>query len=74
MYYPKSQIKTDLFTNGGEFYIEGDKNKEPYIGSYYKTSKSEYFIGKKPTLNNRKLLPLTLKTNFQGVKYRKRLH
>jgi hypothetical protein len=36
MYYPKSQIKTNLITNGKEFvYLSDDK---PYSGSYWKTS------------------------------------
>jgi|19_taG_2_1085344.scaffolds.fasta_scaffold10760_2 hypothetical protein len=63
MYYPKSQIKTDLFTNGDEFYVKGDKNKKPYIGPYYKTSKNKCFVGKKPNINNRQLLPLDLEIN-----------
>ena len=63
MYYPKSQIKTDLFTNGDEFYVEGDKLKKSYIGPYYKTSKGENFIGEKPSRGNRKLLPLNPEVN-----------
>ena len=45
-YYPKSQIKTNLFTNGKEF-IRSD-NKLVYIGSYWKTSNGEVFSGKTP--------------------------
>lgn len=46
MYYPKSQIKTNLYTNGGEF-IRSD-NRQPYEGYYYSTSKGESYTGKTP--------------------------
>ena len=45
-YYPKSQIKTDLFTNGKEF-IRSD-NRLTYVGSYWKTSDGSVFSGKTP--------------------------
>ena len=45
MYYPKSQITTNLYTNGGElFYING----LPYVGYYYKLSNGSFFTGKTP--------------------------
>jgi hypothetical protein len=44
MYYPKSQVKTNLYTNGDEFvYIS---NKQPYQGYYFKTSTGQYYTGK----------------------------
>ena len=46
MYYPKSQIKTGLSTNGGE-YAYAYSNKE-YIGPYWKTSSGQYFTGLSP--------------------------
>jgi len=46
MYYPKSQITTDLHTNGDEFVL--DSSKKPYVGFYWKTAKEEYFTGKNP--------------------------
>jgi hypothetical protein len=46
MYYPKSQIKTNLFTNGDEYYIS--TNGESYKGYYYKTSNGQVFTGKTP--------------------------
>ena len=49
MYYPKSQIKTNLFTNGKEF-IRSD-NRLPYVGSYWKTSNGGSFSGKTPEDN-----------------------
>lgn len=53
-YYPKSQIKTDLFTKGGEFRVK--TTKKEYIGYYWKTSKGEFFSGKNPSFPS----PLTL--------------
>ena len=46
MYYPLSQIKTNLYTNGDEFVIT--LTQIPYVGFYYKTSKGNYFTGKTP--------------------------
>jgi hypothetical protein len=46
MYYPKSQVKTNLYTKGGEYAIS-DSNT-PYKGYYYETSTGEYFSGKTP--------------------------
>jgi len=46
MYYPNSQIKTNLYTNGGEF-TTITTNQE-YIGSYWKTSSGEYYTGVGP--------------------------
>ena len=40
MYYPKSQVKANLYTNGGE-YVASDTNT-PYKGYYYETSTGEY--------------------------------
>jgi hypothetical protein len=46
MYYPKSQVKTNLYTNGGDFFILN--NLTPYQGYYYETSNGRYFTGKTP--------------------------
>jgi hypothetical protein len=46
MYYPKSQIKTNLSTNGGEFILS--TTKQEYIGSYYETSNGNKYAGKSP--------------------------
>jgi len=43
MYYPKSQVKTNLFTNGGDFILRN--NSAPYKGYYYETSNGRYFTG-----------------------------
>ena len=45
MYYPKSQITTNLYTNGDTL---EDINGEIYTGYYYKTSDERYFSGKNP--------------------------
>jgi hypothetical protein len=46
MYYPKSQVKTNLYTNGGE-YVAFNTNTS-YKGYYYQTSNGEYFSGRTP--------------------------
>lgn len=46
MYYPKSQIKTDLYTNGGEYILS--TNKEDYKGYYYEISTGQKYSGKFP--------------------------
>ena len=55
MYYPLSQIKVNLYTNGGEYvYLS---TKENYIGYYWQTSKQEFFTGKTPQdVPNEKLI------------------
>lgn len=45
-YYPLSQIKTNLYTNGGEYIVMS--TKENYTGYYWTTSQSRYFTGKTP--------------------------
>ena len=44
-YYPKSQIKTNLYTNGTEYSTE---DLVPYTGYYFKTSKGKLFTGRTP--------------------------
>lgn len=47
MYYPKSQITPNLYTNGGEYKIS--KTDKVYVGYYYSLSNGNSFIGKSPT-------------------------
>jgi hypothetical protein len=49
-YYPKSQIKTKLYTNGGEYTLSPPLNNNaiPYVGYYYQTSNGTRFTGKTP--------------------------
>ena len=57
MYYPKSQITPNLYTNGGEFVYAN--TLQNYKGDYYKTSKGEYFTGKTPQDGLNELLILS---------------
>jgi hypothetical protein len=53
-YYPLSQIKTNLYTNGKEFTLTPYAPGNSYIGSYWSTSDGKFFTGKTPqdTPNN----------------------
>jgi hypothetical protein len=44
MYYPKSQITPNLYTNGGELVLNTDKSD--YSGYYFKVSTGKYFTGR----------------------------
>jgi hypothetical protein len=46
MYYPLSQITTNLYTNGGEYVYFN--TKENYTGYYWKTSDGKFYSGKTP--------------------------
>lgn len=58
MYIPKSQITSNLYTNGGEYVLLS--NKENYIGYYHKLSTGEYYTGKNP--NDAPVVPLVVFT------------
>jgi len=61
MYYPLSQIKTNLYTNGGEYSLFS--SGQPYAGYYYKTSNGQYFTGKTPQdLPSEELIPIVAYT------------
>jgi hypothetical protein len=50
-YYPKSQIKSGLYTNGGEYTLfppPNNINTPPYVGYYYQISNGTRFTGKTP--------------------------
>jgi hypothetical protein len=47
MYYPKSQITANLYTNGGEYSLS--TTGENYIGSYYLVSNGQRYTGKNPS-------------------------
>jgi hypothetical protein len=68
MYYPKSQIKTNLRTPGGEFTISG--TNQDYKGYYYLISNGQAYSGKSPNDPiSQLLLPNDqnpLKTTLQG--------
>jgi hypothetical protein len=44
MYFPKSQITPNLYTNGGEYVFLS--TQEDYIGYYFKTSTGKYYTGR----------------------------
>ena len=46
MYFPKSQIITDLYTNGNEFIFLNTTNE--YVGNYFQTSDGKFYTGKNP--------------------------
>jgi len=46
MYFPNSQIKTNLYTNGGEYILS--TTKKEYKGYYYKLSNGKSYTGKSP--------------------------
>jgi hypothetical protein len=45
-YYPKSQFKPDLYTNGNEYVLS--TTEETYKGNYYEISNGNKFTGKNP--------------------------
>jgi len=61
MYFPLSQISTNLSTNGGEFvYLT---TKQPYSGNYWKTSTGKFYTGKTPQdTPTQELIPATSDT------------
>jgi hypothetical protein len=61
MYYPKSQVKPNLYTNGREYILS--TTKEEYKGYYYKISTGQLYTGKNPNVPQPILLePLTSAT------------
>jgi hypothetical protein len=46
MYYPKSQIKSNLYTNGGEYVLS--TTKKDYKGYYYEVSNGQKYTGETP--------------------------
>jgi hypothetical protein len=56
MYFPKSQITPNLYTNGGEFiYV---LNNKPYTGFYFKTSSGKFYTGRNQDDRPNELLTL----------------
>ncbi|MDA9309711.1 hypothetical protein N9Q43_00635 [bacterium] len=54
MYFPKSQITTNLSTNGKEFKIIG--SNDFYTGFYFSTSNGKYYTGRTPQDGSNELL------------------
>jgi len=58
MYYPKSQITPNLYTNGGDFVLSTDNSD--YTGYYFKISTGKYFTGRNQNDRpNIELVPIT---------------
>ena len=58
MYYPKSQIKPNLYTNGNRYILS--TTQEEYTGYYYEISNGQIYTGKNPQDGpNILLLPIT---------------
>jgi hypothetical protein len=55
MYYPLSQITTNLYANDGELVTK--KNKKPYTGPYYLVSNGKKFAGATPSDISIELIP-----------------
>lgn len=55
MYYPQSQITTNLYANEGELVTK--KNKKPYTGPYYLVSTGKKFAGSSPSDISIELIP-----------------
>jgi len=74
MYFPKSQIKPNLYTNGGEYILS--TTKQDYKGYYYEISNGQKYTGKTPqdganillTLQ-KSILPPTQNISNQGLTY-----
>ena len=47
-YFPLSQIKTNLYTNGYEFTTNVTDTTNSYSGYYWRTSEGKYYTGKTP--------------------------
>jgi hypothetical protein len=62
MYFPKSQIKPNLYTNGGEYILS--TTKQDYKGYYYKVSSGQQYTGKTPQDGANILLLLANKLQF----------
>jgi hypothetical protein len=62
MYYPKSQIKTNLYTNGNEFSLS--TTNESYKGYYYEISTGQQYTGKNPQDGPNILLNLSTDGGF----------
>ena len=63
MYFPKSQVKPNLYTNGGEYILS--TTREEYKGYYYKISTGQFYTGKNPQQGPNVPLILLEKPNYE---------
>ena len=60
MYYPLSQVKTNLYTNGDEFSLVLNDSSTLYTGYYWTNSKNISYTGKTPQdVPTQRLYPIT---------------
>lgn len=64
MYFPESQITTNLYTPGGEYMVISSGLE--YIGYYWKTSTGRYFTGNTPQTPNSLELKTFLLNELSG--------
>lgn len=66
-YYPKHFIKTNLYTNGGEYVLKGTDRS--YTGDYWQTGNGRYFTGATPqVLPTYEIIPInTNLTEAKGI-------
>jgi hypothetical protein len=65
MYYPKSQIKANLYTYGGEYILS--TTKQDYTGYYYEVSNVKRYTGKFPQDGENTLLYLPPETKNSNL-------
>jgi len=63
-YYPKSQVKTGLYTNGSEYVLS--TNQKDYIGYYFETSTGKKYTGKSPNNSSIELIPFNSSFGVTG--------
>jgi hypothetical protein len=59
MYYPKSEITSNLYTSTGEFIYK--ETHQTYRGPYYATTDGKYYTGKDYSPQAREIVKLTIK-------------
>jgi hypothetical protein len=64
MYFPKSQIKTGLHTNGSEYVLIN--TLQEYIGYYFETSTGKKYTGKSPNKFSIELIPYNSQFGITG--------
>lgn len=62
MYLPKFKYKPPKFSPGVHFSLP---NGKPYVGWYFETYKQEFYSGKEPGPDNKKLTPLQVPSHLE---------
>lgn len=64
MYYPKSQVKTGLYTNGSEYIVS--TTQQNYIGYYFEVSNGKKYTGTNPNNSAIELIPFNSSFGVTG--------